>query len=50
MRDVQPTTPGTSWILLVLLLHHDGTTLRSVPKKNNKLEAHSYTIGSRAGG
>lgn len=45
MRDVQPTTPGTSWILLVL--HRDGTTLRSVSKKKNKLEAHSYTIGSR---
>lgn len=44
MRDVQPTTPGTSWILLVLLLHHDGT---SVPKKNNKLDAHPYTISSR---
>lgn len=41
MRNVQPTTPRSSWILLVLLLHRYRTTLRSASEERiNKLETH----------
>lgn len=50
MRDVQPATPGSSWILLVLLLHRNGLTLRNVSKRINKLEVHPYTTNSQEWG
>lgn len=50
MRNVQPTTPRSSWILLVLLLHRYRTTLRRASEERiNKLEMHPNTRLLRGG-
>lgn len=37
MRDVQPTTTWPSWVLLLLLLHDNGTTLCRPLKSNEQV-------------